>query len=132
MIQPQQNKYLETTIQSATPAQLLILLCDGAIRFCKQFIEALKVNNYEEANRNVIKVQDIIKEFIITLDLNAPISQDLLVMYDYIEFRLLEANMHKSMTSAEEVLGYLQELKSTWMEANKIAVSAKATGTMHG
>ncbi|MNW01092.1 Flagellar protein FliS [compost metagenome] len=86
----------------------------------------------EDANRNVIKVQDIIKEFVITLDLKAPIAKDLLVMYDYIEFRLLEANMHKSMTSAEEVLGYLQELKSTWMEANKIAVSEKATGIMHG
>lgn len=132
MIQPQQNKYLETAIQSATPAQLLIMLCDGAIRFCKQFIEALKVNNYEEANRNVIKVQDIIKEFVITLDKKAPIAQNLLVMYDYIEFRLLEANMQKSLVPAEEVLGYLQELKSTWVEASKLVNSAKPTGFKHG
>ncbi len=29
----QQNKYLETALQTATPAQLLIMLTDGAIRF---------------------------------------------------------------------------------------------------
>lgn len=132
MIQPQMNKYLETAVQSASPAQLLIMLCDGAIRFCKQFIEALKVNNYEEANRNVIKVQDIIKEFVITLDKKAPIAENLLAMYDYIEFRLIEANMQKSLESAEEALSYLVELKNTWVEANKLIASAKPAGIRHG
>jgi flagellar protein FliS len=131
MIQPQQNKYLETAIQSASPVQLLIMLCDGGIRFCKQFIEALKTEKYEDANRYVIKVQDIIKEFVITLDKNAPIAHDLLVMYDYIEFRLIEANMHKSIQSAEEALGYLVELKQTWLEANKM-INAKPTGISNG
>ncbi|WP_281883012.1 flagellar export chaperone FliS [Paenibacillus sp. YYML68] len=133
MLQPQMNKYLETAVQSASPAQLLIMLCDGAIRFCKQFILALKTNNYEEANRNVIKVQDIVKEFVITLDKNSPIAEHLLLMYDYIEFRLIEANTHKSTESAEEALSYLVELKNTWVEANKlIAASKTPAGLKHG
>jgi len=132
MIQPQQNKYFETSIQSATPAQLLIMLCDGAVRFCKQFIEALKVNNYEEANRNIIKVQDIIKEFVITLDKDAPIAQNLLLIYDFIESRLLEANIKKSPQPAEEALEFLLELRSTWMDANRLVNSTKSTVAKHG
>lgn len=133
MLLSQQNKYLETTVQTATPAQLLIMLCDGAIRFCKQFIGALNQSNYEEANHYVLRVQNIIKEFVITLDKKAPIANDLLVMYDYIEYRLIEANIHKSVENAEEVLNYLVELKSTWVEANKLAhVSRSAAGSANG
>jgi flagellar protein FliS len=132
MIQTQQNKYLETAIQSASPAQLLIMLCDGAIRFCKQSIEALKVKNYEEANRNIIKVQDIIKEFVITLDNKAPIAANLLAIYDYMERRLIEANIYKLLEPVEEVLGYLQELRTTWFEANKLASSGKSSDFKHG
>jgi flagellar protein FliS len=131
MIQPQTNKYLEASIQSATPAQLLIMLCDGAIRFTKQVIEALRVKNYEEANNNIIKVQNIIKEFVITLDKESPVAENLLLMYDYIEYRLIEANLQKAVEPAEEALTYLVELKTTWYEANKLINSAKP-GFKHG
>jgi len=115
----QRNKYLETTVQTATPAQLLIMLYDGAIRFCRQAIEAIKENKYTEANANLLKVQNIVSEFIITIDRNSPLSENLLKLYEYFNSRLIEANMKKSVESAEEVLGYLIELKETWMQAAK-------------
>jgi flagellar protein FliS len=119
MIQTQRNKYLESTVQTATPAQLLIMLCDGAIRFCRLGIEALKSNNFQEANNNLVKAQDIISEFVITLDRTSPIAEQLLPLYEYFGFRLIEANTQKSLVPAEEVLGYLIELKETWIEAAK-------------
>lgn len=118
-LQQQRNKYLETTIQTASPAQLLIMLYDGAIRFCRQGIEAIKGNNYSEANTNLLKVQDIISEFIITIDRSSPISENLLNMYEYINMRLIEANLKKDIEPAEEVLGHLLELKETWYQAAK-------------
>ncbi|MDD9271813.1 flagellar export chaperone FliS [Paenibacillus sp. GCM10023248] len=133
MIQAQRNKYLENTVQTASPAQLLIMLCDGAIRFCRAGIEALKNTNYQDANTNLVKVQDIISEFSITIDRNAPISGDLLRLYEYFIYRLIEANMKKSVEPAEEVLGYLIELKETWLQAAKQVNAASATaGAVHG
>lgn len=134
MIQAQRNKYMENTIQTATPAQLLIMLCDGAIRYCRVSIEALKTMNYQEANTNLIKVQDIISEFSITIDRNAPIAADLLSLYEYFNRRLIEANMKKSVEPAEEVLGYLLQLKETWLQAAKqvSASSAAPAGALHG
>ena len=119
MLHPQRNKYMQTTIQTATPAQLLIMLYDGAIRNCRQAIEAIKDNRNSDANDTLLKAQNIISEFIITLDRSNPVSEGLLKLYEYFNTRLIEANMTKSIEPAEEVLGHLVELKETWVQAAK-------------
>jgi flagellar secretion chaperone FliS len=131
MLQAQRNKYLETTIQTATPAQLLVMLYDGAIRFCKLGVEAIKQSQYEVANVQLLKAQDIISEFMITLDREAPVSEGLYKLYEYFIYRLREANMQKSTAPVEEVMGYLMELKETWIQAAKASTAATA-GAKHG
>jgi flagellar protein FliS len=126
MLQMHRNKYLETTVQTAAPAQLLIMLCDGAIRFCRKGIEAIQKNDIEEANNSLGRVQEIIHEFIITLDKESPIADGLLKLYDYFLYRLIEANVQKKTEPAEEVLGYLVELKETWVQAAKIVAETSA------
>lgn len=117
MIPAQRNKYLETSIQTATPAQLLIMLYDGAIRFCRQAIEALKADRPQEAHNALVRAQDIISEFTITLDRNAEISSSLLQLYEYFHQRLVQANVQKSVEPVEEVAAHLMELKETWVRA---------------
>jgi flagellar secretion chaperone FliS len=117
MLQNQQNKYLATTIQTATPGQLLIMLCDGAIRFSRLAIEALQKHQLEEAHRNLLKVQDIVKEFMSTLNPEYSISKNLMSLYEYFLHQLTQANLKKAVEPVEEVLGYLIELKETWILA---------------
>ena len=117
MITAQRNKYLETAVQTATPAQLLIMLCDGAIRFLRQSIEAIQKKNYTAANEYLLRTQDIISEFAITLDRSAEIAGPLSRLYEYFNYRLVQANIKKSAEPAEEVLGYLVELRETWAQA---------------
>lgn len=127
MLQPQQNKYLEMTVRTATPSQLLIMLYDGAIRFCRMGIEAIKQNRFEDASNHLYRVQDIVKEFIITLDQNSPVAENLLSLYEYFIHQLVQANTKKDIQPAEEVLGYLMELKETWIQAAKSAAAAAGT-----
>lgn len=115
----QRNKYLETTVQTANPAQLLVMLYDGAIRFCRQGIEAIKENKYSDANTNLLKAQKIINEFMITIDRSSSVADGLLRLYEYFNMRLVEANTQKNTEPAEEVLGHLIELKETWFQAAK-------------
>lgn len=131
-VMPPNNKYLETAIQTATPAQLLLMLYDGAIRFCRQSIVEIKAGHLEGANTFLQKTQNIIDEFVITLDRKSPIADNLLSLYEYFKFRLTEANMKKSPEPAEEVLGYLVELKENWMQAAKLSVQQKAGEAAHG
>lgn len=131
MLQAPRNKYLETSVQTATPAQLLIMLVDGAIRFCRGGIESIKKGDYQEANTLLVKAQSIISEFSITLDRNAAIAPALLQLYEYFNFRLVEANIKKSAEPAEEVVQHLLELKETWIQANKLA-TAQQVEMSHG
>jgi flagellar protein FliS len=115
----QVNKYLENAVQTASPAQLLIMLCDGAIRFSKLAILAIQKQDYIDANIQIGKVQDIINEFVITLDTNAPVAEGLLKLYDYFLYRLVQANTKKEIEPIEEVIQYFMELKETWIQATK-------------
>src|SRR5690554_3022160 len=114
--QAQRNKYMETTVQTATPAQLLIMLYDGAIRFCRTASKAIESGQIEEAHRNIVKAEDILLEFVISLDKTAPVADGLVQLYDYMYQRLVEANTKKDVAIIEEVVGYLLELKETWMQ----------------
>ncbi|WP_308636639.1 flagellar export chaperone FliS [Paenibacillus silvisoli] len=125
MMQAQMNKYVNNSVQTASPAQLLIMLYDGAIRFSKAAIDALGKGNNEDANRNLCKVQDIIAEFIITLNTNSSLSSDLIMLYEYFKQRLTEANMKKDKGPVVEVLGYLVELRETWIAASRLAGDVK-------
>lgn len=118
--QQQRNKYLQTSIQTATPAQLLIMLYDGALRFCKGGMEAIHNQNLEEANRSICRAEDIIMELVVTLDKSSPIAEGLVKMYDYMHFKLIEANTYKKVEPIEEVIGYLVELRETWIQAAKL------------
>lgn len=121
MIQAQVNKYLESAVQTASPAQLLIMLYDGAIRFSRAAIEAIQKQKHEEAHNNLLRAQDIISEFVITLDRSAPMAEELLQLYEYFIHRLREANTKKQPEPIQEVLGHLVELKETWVQAAKLS-----------
>jgi flagellar protein FliS len=129
MFQNQQNNYLRTTVQTASPAQLLIMLYDGAIRNSRMAIEAIDLRKPADANRHLIKTQDIISEFIITIDHKSSFSSYLLQLYDYLLFRLREANVKKDKSIVQEVLDFLVEMKEMWVEAArslvKVGVSSK-------
>ena len=113
----QQNKYLETKVQTSNPEQLLIMLFDGAIRFCKLAVEGIQQKKFSQAHENIIKVQDIIAEFVITLKKDSGIAEPLLRLYDYFLHRLTEANLKKEAGPVEEVMKHLTDLKETWVQA---------------
>lgn len=126
MLLSSQNPYKQTSVQTATPQQLLIMLYDGAIRFCKKAIQGLKDKQYDVANEAFIRAQAIVNELTVTLDRSFPISDELAALYEYFNRRLIEANVKKDEAPAEEILSYLTELKETWAQAAKINTSQGA------
>lgn len=130
-LQMHRNRYLETTVQTASPAQLLLMLYDGAIRFCRLGIEGIQQQDYEKANLNIMKVQSIVYEFIASLDRSAEISENLLRLYEYFIHRLTEANVKKDQEPLEEVLAHLIDLKQTWSQA-AANMNKPAAGATHG
>lgn len=113
--------YANTKIQTATPAQLTLMLYDGAIKFCNLAVEAIDANDIEKAHLNIRKVEKIIEEFRATLNFKYPVAQDFENVYEYIARRLVEANLKKDKEILEEVNEHLRVLRDTWKEVMKLS-----------
>lgn len=97
------------------------MLYDGALKFCNIAIKAIEEKNIQGAHNAIIRVQDIIQEFQITLNREYEISETFDFMYDYIIRRLIEANATKNKEILEEVKGLIKEFRDAWKEAMKAA-----------
>ncbi len=119
----QANKYKEQQVLSATPEEVLLLLYDGAIRFLLIAKKGMEANDIEKSHNNLIKTQNIITEFMVTLDfeVGGETAQNLYNLYEYLHYRLVQANLKKDVTMVDEVLDHLRSLKKTWQEAIQIA-----------
>ncbi len=116
---PVQNPYEEyqkNKILTATPAEVTLMLYEGAIKFCNIAIMAVEQNDLEKAHVNIMKTQRIIEEFRNTLDRKYPVAEDFDRIYVYVLRRLFEANIQKDKEILEEVNTHLHSLRDTWKE----------------
>ncbi len=113
------QNYQKNKILTASPAQLTLMLYDGAIKFCNLAIMAIEENDIQKAHNNIKKVERIIEEFRATLNFKYPVAQDFDNVYKYLYDRLVEANFHKDKKVLEEVLEHLRTMRATWEEVMK-------------
>lgn len=112
-------KYQNSKILTASPAELTLMLYDGAIKFGNIAIAAMHEKDVPKAHANIIKVQRIITEFRTSLDRQYPVAQDFDNIYVYLLQRLFQANIKKDPEIMEEVIGHLRTLRETWVEVMK-------------
>lgn len=119
---PMQNpyeQYQKNKILTASPAEITLMLYEGAIKFCNVAIMAIEQNDIEKAHNNIRKTQRIIEEFRNTLDHQYPVAEDFDRIYVYVLRRLFEANIKKDKEILEEVNTHLRSLRDTWKEVMK-------------
>ena len=109
-------QYNNSKILTASPAELTLMLYDGAIKFCNIAIMGIEQKDVEKAHTNIVKVQRIIDEFRSTLDHKYSVAEDFDRVYVYILQRLFEANIKKDKEILEEVLVHLRSMRDTWKE----------------
>lgn len=112
--------YQGTKVQTASPAELTLLLYEGAIKFCNKGLYALEENKLMKANENIQKAKRIIVELRATLDFKYPVAKDFDLVYDYIYRRLLEANVKKDKEILQDALKYIREMRDTWKEVMRL------------
>lgn len=108
--------YNNSKIQTATPAELTLLLYEGAIKFTNIAIVAMEKNDVQKAHDNIMKTEKIIEEFQETLDHKYPVAKDFEAVYSYLLKRLFDANIRKDPEILEEVLRHLRTMRDTWKE----------------
>ena len=111
------QSYKQNSVNTASPGELTLMLYNGCLKFITLAKKAIDDGNVEAKNTNLIKAQNIIHEFMVTLNMDIKVSSELMVMYDYLHRRLVEANVKSDLAILEEVEGFVTELRDTWKEA---------------
>ena len=108
-------------ILTASPAELTLMLYDGAIKFTNIAILAIEKNDMEKAHNNIRKTERIVIEFQTSLDHKYEVAKDFEKVYLYLISRLREANIKKDAEILQEVLKHLRTMRDTWKEVMAIA-----------
>jgi flagellar protein FliS len=123
--------YRETRVKTASPAQLVVMLYDEAVKQCDLALDLLRTDvkknpqNIEKTHKALSKVQDIVTELMAGLDFDqgGEIAEDLFALYVWFGRQILDANMRKDAELVATVRRMLDELRGAWTEA-----AAKAQG----
>lgn len=117
---PYLQQYNNSKILTASPAELTLMLYEGAIKFCNIAIVGIEQKDIQKAHTNIVKAEKIIEHLRITLDMKYPVAQDFERIYEYLDRRLVMANMKKDIEILEEVLTHLRSVRDTWKEVMRV------------
>ena len=130
---PNANAYLKSRVMSASPAELRLLLIEGAIRFCDQARSGIAEGNPEMIFTGFSKARAIITELISGLnpDVDPDLYQRLTGLYTFMFTRLVDASSEKSVVIIEEVTELLRYERETWsLLVENLASENAAAATM--
>ena len=119
-------QYQNAKIMTASPAELTLMLYDGAIKFGNVAILAMENKDPAKAHENIVKVEKIVQNFRDTLDKKYAVSQEFENVYVYLLRRCHEANIAKDPEIMEEVLRHLRSMRDNWKEVMKKVAGDKS------
>ncbi|MDQ0161944.1 flagellar export chaperone FliS [Bacillus alveayuensis] len=108
--------YQENSIQTASPGELTLMLYNGCLKFIKLAKKAIEENDVEQKNINLQKAQKIIQELMVTLNTDIDVAKSMMAMYEYMNRRLIEANIKNDVGILDEVEDYVVQFRDTWKE----------------
>lgn len=112
--------HLEASILTAEPIELVRILYRTALDSVRDARAHLAAGEIKGRSQAINKVLSVLHELAISLNHEAEptLSLKLAALYDYMERRLLAANMEQSDGPLEEVSGLLEIMTEAWYKAN--------------
>ena len=119
------NVYKQNSVNMASSQQLLLMLLDGAVKYTKIARMAILNKDIARAHKELVRVQDIFLELMITMDKNTKYMEDLYNIYDFIKNELVKANIKKDITIIDNTLPLIEEIRDMWYEVDAKIKSGK-------
>ena len=113
------KRYMQVSVQTASPGQILLALYDAAIRDARRAAEAIRAKDIQAKAKDIQHVSTILTELTSTLDFQvAPeLCRNLENLYFYMQERLSYANAMLEPDACEEVARLLDTLRQAWVQA---------------
>jgi flagellar secretion chaperone FliS len=114
------QSYQQNSVTTASPGELTLMLYNGCLKFILQAKKAIADQNIEAKNTNIQKAQNIIRELMVTLNMDQEVSQNMMSLYDYMNRQMIEANLKSDIAILDEVEGLVTEFRDTWKEVIQV------------
>ncbi|MFI4882673.1 MAG: flagellar export chaperone FliS, partial [Phycisphaerales bacterium JB064] len=108
--------YLRSQVMSASPAELRLMLLDGAIKFAVQGRQGLLDKNYEQSFEGISQCRAIITELAVGVNRQADpdLCDRVTSIFMFMFGELTEANMEKDTDRIQRVIELLEFERETW------------------
>ncbi len=111
------SAYKESSVLTAPPERLVVMLYDGVNRFLLQATHAMRDGEVALTNSKLQRAEAIIDELIATLDHSAgEVADKLNAIYLYSRRSLGEARIEKSPDKIEHVRDLFAQLRDAWAQ----------------
>lgn len=112
--------YQNNSVTTSTPGELTLMLYNGCLKFIEQAKRALVDGKIEEKNTAITKAQAILSELMVTLDTSVPVAENMLILYEFANSRLVDGNIKNDPLLFDEAAGIIMEFRDTWKQVIQI------------
>jgi flagellar protein FliS len=125
MTSPQlRDRYLQDSINTASPAKLLLMLYDRLVLDLMQAEESLRKDEREGAHERITHAQEIVIELRTSLDVDAWSGAPALAnLYAFLLTELIGANIARDADRVASCRTLVEPLRDAWREAAAAAVA---------
>jgi flagellar protein FliS len=110
--------YMDASVATASPARLLVMLCERLVLDVTRGRNAQAAGDHAEAHRQLVHAQEIVLELRMSLEVDAWDGGPALAsIYDFLYSELVRANVAKDLARTESCLKIVTDLCATWREA---------------
>lgn len=113
----QSQAYQQSSVLTASPEQLVVMLYDGALRFLRQAEASLAEGAWQHANERLTRAEAIVDELLATLNMDAgELSTRLQAIYVFCKRCLIEARVERAPGKVTHVIRLLADLREAWAQ----------------
>lgn len=97
--------------------ELLLMLVDGTVKYTNISKVALLNKDYLKAHNELVRVQNIFTELMVTLDQSVgQWAKDMYKVYEFIKYELVKADINKDIKIIDDILPIVEQIRDTWHE----------------
>jgi flagellar protein FliS len=113
---PAQQAYRDSSVLTAPPERLVVMLYDGAHRFLFQAAHAMRSGDVALMNNRMQRAEAIVQELRHTLNFEegGEIATRLEAIYSFCQRHMLDARLKRDPERVEQVMKLLAELRDAW------------------
>jgi len=111
------NVGMESSVAGASPHKLISMLYDGALLAISNAKMHLELGNTAARGASISHAIAIINDGLkvgINFEAGGELAQNLWALYEYMTYRLVQANLKADRLALDEVAGLLKDIQGAW------------------